>query len=108
MKIPKRFRLLGMIIDVVLVPTLSHKEDVSGFAIYRQNKIEIQPCVDGCPRTPDQIGHTFCHELMHFIFYFAAEGEHKDLHRDELLVNRCAGLLHQALTTMEYEEATDD
>ncbi|MDD5304256.1 MAG: hypothetical protein PHS14_14240 [Elusimicrobia bacterium] len=106
LRIPKRFQILGQTIEVVWDVELNHKNDWNGSAVYRKNQIRIQPNGDGTPRTQDQIGHTFCHELMHWILYYAAAfypSSKEHLHQDEGLVDLAGGLLHQALTSMEYE-----
>lgn len=105
-RIPIRFRLFGQTIRVVWDPEMRHSDDHTGQARYRFNEIRIQPSVEGSPRTADSIEHTFFHELMHWVLYYAGwayEAGKRDLHDDERLVDLCAGLLHQALTTMEYE-----
>ena len=107
MRIPIRFRLLGQTINVVWDPGLCRSEDQTGQARYRFNEIRIQPSCDGNPRSSDAIEHTFLHELMHWILFYAGwsyDAGKRELHEDERLVDLCAGLLHQALTTMEYSE----
>ena len=106
MKIPKRFQLLGQTINVVWIEDMTDSTDCAGVASYRRNEIRIQPNTPSNPRTESNIEHTFYHELVHWILYFAGGyykgGEH--LHKDEQLVDMAAGLLHQALSTMEYDE----
>jgi len=100
MKIPKKFKLMGQTITVHVDQGLVQKEDSVGQSHYRFNKIVIQPSIDGVARTDEQIGHTFCHELTHWIFYTLNE---QKLSSDEKLVDNFAGLLFQALETSEYE-----
>ena len=104
MKIPKRFKLFGQSIEVEFDPTLNSERDWNGAASYRTNKIQLQPHSIQTPRNDSQIGQTFCHELVHHLLYAAnaKEGE-KWLHSDEVLVDLLGSLLHQALTTAEYE-----
>ena len=100
MQIPKRFKLLGQTIEVVENPSLGVTDDARGMAHYRMSKIEIQPNGENNPFPDSHIGHTFCHELTHFLFHLAGYPEDRS---DEIKVDRIAGLLHQALTTMEYK-----
>lgn len=107
MKIPTRFKLLGQTIEVVWNKELTSEQDWSGAAVYRRNRIEIQPSLEGHPRTQEQIEHTFFHELTHWVLYYAAAfypSQKEHLHQDEGLVDLVGGLLHQAFSTMEYEE----
>lgn len=107
MIIPARFKLLGETITVRYDADLNLLHDSFGQARYRKNEIVIQPNVDGCPRTVEQLDQTFCHELVHHILYAGGEDEFEPpLHRREFFVDRLASLLHQALTTMEYDNGT--
>ncbi len=107
MKIPKRFKLFGQTIEVSYDPTLVNELDWTGAASYRKNTIRLMPDCEAHPRSPDQIEHTFLHEMTHHILYYAGGawqgGERSKMHQDEQFVDNFAGLLHQALTTMEYE-----
>ena len=104
MKIPKRFKLFGQTINVVFNEKLFHNDDVVGWAKYRQNEIELQPLTDDSGMTREMLDHAFCHELTHFLLYYGREGnEAQPLHKNEDLVDRISGLLHQVMTTMEYE-----
>lgn len=108
MKIPSRFKLLGQTINVRYNPTLVQERDWTGLASYRRNAIEIMPHSEANRKNPDQIEHTFVHEMIHHILYYAGaalqETDHNKMHTDEGFVDVLAGLLHQALTTMEYDE----
>jgi len=99
MKIPKRFKLFGQTITVEFV---DRDAEVNGLSEYRRNKILLMRQVGDSKRTREQIEHTFCHELMHWLLYHAGEDQFDPpLHRREYLVDRLAGLLHQALTSEE-------
>ena len=107
MKIPKSFKLYGQTIDVEWVDHLRNLDDARGSAVFRTNKIEIQRPSAQVPIPQCSLEQTFCHELMHWIFYSVYEhGEDNEgwLHQNEQLVTKCAGLLHQALATMEYAD----
>jgi hypothetical protein len=107
MKIPTRFRLLGQTIQVVWKDEMVKEDDNTGQARYRFNEVAIQRPSQAYPRTQEQVEQTFCHELVHWLLY-RAEGAHtgkKDwMHQEEDFVDLLAGLLHQSLTSMEYEE----
>ena len=100
MRIPKRFKLYGQTVDVELDPLLSSRDDVRGWAVYRESKIRLQTQGENNGFPASHIEQTFCHELVHYLFHCA--GYPKD-RMDETKVERVANLLHQALTTMEYE-----
>lgn len=101
MRIPKRFKLMGQTIDVVYDAKMADTDDCSGLAKYRFNQIALLPNTEGTLRLPTRIEQTFLHELIHWMFYVLGE---TDLRNNEKLVDSMAGLLHQALTTMEYED----
>jgi hypothetical protein len=108
MRIPRRFKLFGQTIEVVRkIKDPTEKRDCIAFASYRCNQIQIRQATEDYPLTDEQIEHAFCHELIHYLLYHSAEQQgEKWLHQDERLVDCMAGLLHQALTTMEYAEET--
>ena len=93
MKIPKKIKILGREIKIVFDKELANREDVSGSAHYRYEKIFIQPSVEGKPRSEDDIGITFVHELLHFIGFYIAE----DKLSDEKLIKRLSEVLYQVL-----------
>jgi len=104
MKIPKSFNIMGQTIEVKYDPQLTNRSDHTGEAHYRYNQIILQGA-EGYPGRPiSQIEQTFMHELVHFILYYGDCTDTKDLFKNELVVDRIAMLLHQAFTTMEYEE----
>ena len=111
MKIPKHFKLMGQTIQVVFSPSdFIEKDGYYGFSAYRQNQIQLRPSVPTLPLTDEQIGQTFCHELMHFIIYnegFNYKGIEDYMHQEEAFIDLCGHLLHQALTTMEYESVSN-
>lgn len=104
MRIPKRFKLLGQTIEVVFEEKLVAKDDIVGAARYRTNEIALQPCTEGCPRKPEAVEQTFFHELLHFALDAMGRNE---LRQEEAFVDMLAGLLHQALTTAEYDALAD-
>lgn len=102
-KIPTRFKLLGQTINVVFDASLFvEKDGYRGFASYRLNEIQLKPGLK-----KDLTERAFCHELTHFIIYHAEaalSGKEDYPHQDEGFIELCGGLLHQALTTFEYDE----
>jgi len=101
-KIPKRFKLMGRTIDVEFVPNLDDTSGVIGRTYFRKNKLALQSSVKGFELEQDCLNETFLHELVHWIFFMISEN--KDLGSNEKLIDLIAGLLYQALTTMEYLE----
>jgi hypothetical protein len=100
MQIPKRFKLFGQTIEVKEDPNLWHDQNYVGLADYRNNRITLQSTTEGCSCPVEQIEQTFCHELLHHLF---DKGGYADDRGNEDKVDMLASLLHQALTTMEYE-----
>src|SRR3990167_6632779 len=99
--IPFSFYLFGQKITVEWVDTLLESDDATGMALYRKNVIQLQKNNHGVIRPQSQLESSFLHELMHYIFFML----HKDeLRTDEELVDTIAKLLHQAMTTAEYEK----
>lgn len=101
MKIPKKFKLYGHTINVVYDEKLMHEKDNRGEARYRDYLIKLMPVTTCNLRPLACVEETFCHELMHFILY---KGGYEKENEDEQMVDRLGNLLHQALTTMEYED----
>jgi len=93
MKIPKKLKIGGRVINVVFDKELTNREDVTGSAHYRYEKMFIQPSVEGKPRSEDDIAITFVHELLHFIATYIAE---KKLHEEKCLT-RLSEALYQVL-----------
>jgi len=109
-RIPSRFKLFGRTIEVLWeAENFIEKPECSGFASYRRGCIELNPnpVIYG---KPEQKLQSFYHELMHFIFYHAGASykgtDHTNMHCDEEFVDLCSNLLHQALITMEFDDAT--
>lgn len=101
MRIPKSFYLMGQKWSVEYDGKLFIKHEAVGLCEYEKSKITIQPDIEDYPRPQSKIEHTFWHESVHAIL--DAMGE--DLMRDnEQFVDVFAGLLHQILTTAEYEQ----
>jgi hypothetical protein len=101
MQIPKRFKLLGRTITVEYDPMLDSRHGLRGEARYTSDTIALQPTTDTFVRSPCHLEQTFLHEMVHFIL--EGMNEH-DLRGNEKFVDNFSALLHQALTTAEYEE----
>lgn len=100
-RIPCRFMLGGIWVDVEIVEDLTHKDNAFGQANFNDSRIRIQPNVLGTPRAVQDIERTFFHELTHFLFHMAGEYEYRD---DEKRIDVFSRLLHQAMKTACYME----
>ena len=101
MRIPKRFRLYGHVIEVVDEPLLDSRHGNIGEARYTRNEIALQPECVSFSRPDTYREQVFCHELVHWILHEMFENE---LRSNEKFVDNFASLLHQAFTSMEFEE----
>lgn len=105
MKIPKQLKLLGHTVTVEFDNEYCEKNACFGSYIMHENKIIL--CDKYRPNNKrwvkiksDNIEHVFLHELTHAVLYYMNRLE---LFEDEEFVDQFAGLLHQAINTMEYE-----
>ena len=91
---PTEFSLLNHNLRVKKDP--AHTDvDKYGVAEYRLNEIRLY--TGNLPNSVEH--HTFCHELVHFLFYYAGRS---DLAEDEQLVDIVGGLLAQYEATKRY------
>jgi hypothetical protein len=95
MRIPKKIHLAGMTIDVILTDKLYSAKRVIAEAIYPEQKIML----DTTMLSYEGMCQSYCHELLHFIFYILNEDQ---LRQNEKLVDTTAHLLHQALKEEDY------
>lgn len=106
MRIPKSFKLLGQTVRVTWNnQPFIEKDGYVAFACYRTNEIQMNP--DMPYRNDEQRQQSFMHELIHFIIYYSQTTRDKTsefMHEDEPFIDMTAHLLHQALTTMEYQD----
>ena len=100
MEIPKRFKLLGHTVEVLDDPERFYERNAHGSCSYEGKWIKLVPCTPSHPVTQGSLEHTFLHELIHMVIYHT---EQSKLNENEDFIDLVAGLLHQALTTMEYE-----
>lgn len=100
MQIPKRFKLLGHTIEVLEDKVMFFEKQNYGKCCYEGKWIKLVHPSDQHPITQTSLEHTFMHELVHICLYHTEQGQLND---NEGFVDTLAGLLHQALTTMEYE-----
>ena len=96
MKIPNSFDLLGSTVTVDYDGNLWRTEQALGKSMFNENKIVLDENM-----LADKAQHTFCHELVHFILYYMSK---EGLTEDEEFVDLLGGMLHQALSTMEYDD----
>lgn len=95
MKIPKRFRLMGHVIEVKVDKKFCNLAEENGH--YRHNdKVIVLEGMTGSAN-----GATFCHELIHALLSHTGYYNHK-LNKNENFVDRLGEALYQALSTMEY------
>lgn len=111
MRIPKRFKLLGHTIEVVENPELLNERNWSGAADYEKCRIELVPASSYYPVASSKAESVFCHELAHFLLYYAGAGinhflDGKYAHQQDEFVDLLGNLIHQVLTTAEYEESS--
>lgn len=105
MRIPTKFKLLGRTINVVYSSTLINDDGLLGQAKYDDGLILLQSDEKGMPISQDLLEENFLHELIHHIFRIAGDSKFDPpLNKREFLIQRVAGLLHQAFTTAEYEK----
>lgn len=100
MRIPTRINLIGRTIKVIQDNKLIHDNEWLGVAIYREDKIKLQPSTKQRPLTKECTGSTYCHELTHWILF--SMGKH-ELNKDEEFVDLFGSLLHQALDSAKYD-----
>lgn len=108
MQIPKRFKILGHSIEVAENKRLAHERNWNGAACYEECRIELLPKSEQHPLSETKTEQVFCHELSHFLLYYAGAAINHQLdgkyaHQNEEFVDLIGSLLHQVLTTMEYE-----
>ena len=107
MRIPNKFKLLGQTITVCFCPDrFSDADGCYGFACYRKNEIQLRPSTSVIPLCDEQIAQTFWHELTHFVIYHAGaaySGKFDYMHQDEGFVDLVGSLIHQAVSTFEFD-----
>lgn len=94
--------MYGITYEVEFDEDIVAEDGAFGLAVYNKQKIKLLPSSKTFPVSQEKQAQTFCHELMHFIF-FHASGRDEEIYSDERLVDACGSLLHQALTSMEYK-----
>jgi hypothetical protein len=100
-RIPRQFKLLGQTIRIDLVDHIASQNGTLGEARSIQNNILLQRNVDGFPIPESQRLHILWHEIFHIILNAMGQTE---LAEEEAFVDLIAGMTHQVLSTMEYEE----
>lgn len=97
MRIPKRFKLASIPVEIEIDNDFAKKHQCAGQSLYAEQKIII----DATAMPIESTLETLAHEAVHWILFIM--NEHK-LRNNEKFVDTFAHLLTQALTTMEYEE----
>jgi hypothetical protein len=105
-RIPKAFTLFGQRIEVQWSRTLVDDSDSVGISKLRKNAIVLQTG-DGVEvsRPPSMVEQVFFHEIVHWIFHILGEDE---FDANEKLVDLVGHALHQAFTTMEFNEEENE
>ena len=101
MQIPERFKLLGHQIEVKYDPERYFERGAFGACSYEGKWIKLVPPGESHPISQTSLEHSFFHELLHLCIECT---EQSQLNDNEKFVDTLAGLLHQAITTMEYGE----
>jgi hypothetical protein len=101
MRIPKRFKLLGHTIEVTESPGMYYDRRAYGKCEWEKHTIKIVPISPSHPVDQTSIEQTFIHEMLHHCLYYT---EQAALNDNENFVDMMAAMIHQCLTTMEYED----
>lgn len=100
--IPKKFKILGHTIEVVIDNEYCHNNKCLGRFLEWDDKIILADRYKTAKTwrkyKPEIVNHTLKHEQVHAILYYM--GEKKWL--NEKFVDALAGLLHQMDVTVEY------
>lgn len=100
MNIPESIKLFGIIITVKVIPIDDWRQEAECVGIYYEQQNEIQ-LLERADRSA--MAQVFLHELLHAILTML---RYDKLSNDEKLIDTVASLLHQALTSAEYSNAT--
>jgi len=92
--IPKRFQLLGHVIQVRIVPKSRWRHGKNAVGIWMPDKLRIE-ILSGQPITALQ--QTFCHEWGHAMLCLMSH----ELEHDEVFVDQLGHMLQQSLVTFE-------
>lgn len=98
--IPTAFQLFGQRIDVEYDDMLVYEHNALGCSLMGRNLIKLQPDTDQHPIKMEQMEQVFLHELTHWVLDMM---DRDDLSKDEHFVDTFSHLLHQAMSTMEYD-----
>jgi predicted SprT family Zn-dependent metalloprotease len=101
MVIPHNITIAGIDIKVELDNKLMMEKGIVGCAVYEQQKIIIDPTIDGL----DVLQQTFIHEVVHYILYVMGKQE---LRRDEEFVDGFAHLAYQIIKQLEKKQDSPD
>lgn len=99
-RIPKRFKILGHTVEVAEEPGMFFHRGRFAECSLEGKTINLAPLSPHHPVTRGSVEHSFLHEVVHFLLYHTEQAKLGD---NEAFVDLLAGLLHQVLTTMEFE-----
>lgn len=98
MKIPKKFRVGGQLIEVETPEKI--EDSKLGDVCVARGTLRIAQNFDGDKQSESSKENTFVHELLHAILDTMGKGE---LSRDETFVSTFAGFLLEAIHSMEED-----
>jgi predicted Zn-dependent protease with MMP-like domain len=101
MNIPKRFKLFGATIDIDFSDTVFTDHGSFGTAVLTGNKIVLQAQNEAHRYSQEQVEQTLWHEVVHHVLNKMGQ---ERLCNSEKFVDLFSALIHQAITTMEYED----
>jgi hypothetical protein len=87
--LPKQIQIAGVVVSIILDPTLIDTQKIAGEAIYSEQKIVLDPTV---PR--DLLWQHFWHEVMHWIMYIMGED---DIRHNERIIDLSAHFIKQIM-----------
>jgi len=98
MKLPTEYQLMGKTVKVKEVDCLVVNNDADGEHHPRLDEIHIQKNSPAWPRSEDQLGEAFWHEVTHSILDAMEE---KKINENERFVTLFGNLLYQVIKTMK-------
>ena len=100
MKIPKSFMLHGHKFTVEFMDDLNDEHQLIGSINHSSTTIKLQRSCKGYKMEQSKIEDTFIHEMVHAMMVQIGRN---DLNNDEVFITQFSSLLHQAITSMEYD-----
>lgn len=101
-RIPSSFKLAGHTLRIRRASPRRLRKLAGGpaYGLFDANTLTIYVVTtNGGKISESVVEQTFWHEFFHALYWTLGRNSMSD---DEVLVDQCGGLLHQALSTMEY------